>query len=133
MKKIPLLVLFVLACASLRAANYEYLVFTTTGGDITMKADGLKMTFSDGNLVAANNEETRTIALSSLSKFCFSDGTTGVENAPAATADEEAGVYNASGQLAGHVGNGTTVETLQLPKGVYIVKGKTQSRKLVVQ
>ncbi len=131
MKKTAFAILLMLACTASRADTYKYLVFSTTAGeDIAMTAEGMKITFSDGNLVADNGTETRTMALSELSHFCFSDTTTGISAATAERTAEAAEVYNVSGQRVGTVCGGGT---LSLPRGTYILKSGDGTKKLVVK
>ncbi len=137
MRKIAFIFLLALTCnAAANAETYEYLVFTTAAGEVSMKAEGTKITFSDGNLIAKNAEDTQTLPLSSLSKFYFSDTAsntmTGIDEVSSAPIAEKADVYNISGQRIGSYSY-TEGETLPLPEGVYIVKGTSGTKKITVK
>ncbi len=131
MKKVVILFLLALTTVGLHAETYKYLVFTTTEGDIAMTAVGTQITFADGNLIAANGEETQTIALSSLTKFCFSNDVTGI-SAVSAQGLETVEVYSVSGQSMGRFSY-TAGTALPLGKGTYVVKGENGTKKIVVK
>lgn len=124
--------LLALTYSAAHAETYEYLVFTTSAGDIAMKAEGMKMTFSDGCLVAANGDETRSFALSDLSKFCFSNETTGVKTVSAGQGTEIVDVYTLSGQKLGRFPYGAGA-VLPLPQGTYIVRSDGTAKTIVVK
>ena len=68
------MMIFSLLCAlfqGVRAADYNYLVFTTNdGSEQAIVATGLSITLTDGNLVAATASETlASIPLASLQKM----------------------------------------------------------------
>ncbi|MCD7714413.1 MAG: T9SS type A sorting domain-containing protein [Prevotella sp.] len=131
MKKVVILFLLALTTVGLHAETYKYLVFTTAEGDIAMTAVGTQITFADGNLIAANGEETQTIALSSLTKFCFSNDVTGI-SAVSAQGLETVEVYSVSGQSMGRFSY-TAGTALPLSKGTYVVKGDNGTKKIVVK
>ncbi len=132
MKTAVLTLLLALPFCGVAADEYQYLVFTTAEGDVAMTAMGTHITFADGNLIAVNGDETQTIALSSLTKFCFSNETTGIAALPAVQGTETVEVYNAAGQSLGScilsVG-----ASLPLAKGIYIVKGESGTKKMIVK
>lgn len=128
MKKAIILFLFGALVGSVRAADYNYLVFTLTDGTTQAVASGsLTITFADGNLVAANGSSTlATIPLALVSKMEFSnDGTTAISTITVDTllTDQTAEVYDMSGR---RMPSGSS-----LPKGVYILK--TNGRTIKVQ
>ena len=127
MKKTIILTLLTFLTLGTRAGDYQYLVFTLTDGTTkAVTANGLTITFTDGNLVAASGGETlATLPLSSLTQMEFStDGTTGIEgiNADTLITDSATAIYDMNGR---QMPSGSA-----LPKGVYIVK--TQNRTLKV-
>ncbi|MCD8306277.1 MAG: T9SS type A sorting domain-containing protein [Prevotella sp.] len=132
MKKVAILFLLALTTVGLHAETYKYLVFTTAEGDIAMTAAGTQITFADGNLIAVNGEETQTIALSSLTKFCFSNDVTGIRAVVSAQGLETVEVYSVSGQSMGRFSY-TAGTTLPLGKGTYVVKGDNGTKKIVVK
>lgn len=150
MKKALVLAAFSLLFAKQAAAEvYPYMAFTLLDStEQYIGADGLKITFSNGNLCATQGTQTITVPLASLSGMHFASSTTGIEQqgaaAPAAkvtasngritvacTAASSVAVYNAWGvQLAATTlaaGQERTVAS-SLPKGVYavVINGKTQ-------
>jgi len=124
MKKIYLLLMMVMAGAqSLRAADYTYLTFETTdGAKASVEVSSLTITVSGNTLTAGS----QTFALSNLLKMYFSnaDETTAIEEITAETLDEAVDVYD----LQGH-----KVSKDQLRKGVYIVKSKSRTYKMMVK
>lgn len=124
MKKIYLLLMMVMAGAqSLRAADYTYLTFETTdGAKASVEVSSLTITVSGNTLTAGS----QTFALSNLLKMYFSnaDETTVIEEITAETLDEAVDVYD----LQGH-----KVSKDQLRKGIYIVKSKSRTYKMMVK
>jgi hypothetical protein len=124
MKKIYLLLMMAMAGAqSLRAADYTYLTFETTdGAKASVEVSSLTITVSGNTLTAGS----QTFALSNLLKMYFSnaDETTAIEEITAETLDEAVDVYD----LQGH-----KVSKDQLRKGIYIVKSKSRTYKMMVK
>jgi len=124
MKKIYLLLMMAMAGAqSLRAADYTYLTFETTdGAKASVEVSSLTITVSGNTLTAGS----QTFALFNLLKMYFSnaDETTAIEEITAETLDEAVDVYD----LQGH-----KVSKDQLRKGIYIVKSKSRTYKMMVK
>jgi hypothetical protein len=124
MKKIYLLLMMVMAGAqSLRAADYTYLTFETTdGAKASVEVSSLTITVSGNTLTVGS----QTFALSNLLKMYFSnaDETTAIEEITAETLDGAVDVY----ALQGH-----KVSKDQLRKGIYIVKSKSRTYKMMVK
>ena len=121
-----------LLCAlamGLRAADYTYLVFTTTGGTQTaVTAADLTITFSDGNMIAASGSETlATIALSDLASMEFSNETSGIETtiSDSLITDKETVIYDLNGRQM--------PQGAALPKGIYILKNSKRTIKMQVK
>lgn len=110
-----------------RAADYNYLVFTLNdGSEQTIVANGLNITFTDGNLVAATASETlATIPLATLQKMQFSESTTGISDLPTDGDDDIKAIYDLQGRMM-------PLDT-QLPKGTYIVKTSRRTIKVHVK
>ena len=104
--------------------TYPYLTFEMTDGvKVSVPVESLTLTISGTSLTAG--EETFT--LSNLSKMYFSttdESTTGIEEITSATLDEAADIYD----LQGH-----KVSKEQMKKGVYIVKTKNRTYKMIVK
>ena len=104
--------------------TYPYLTFEMTDGvKVSVPVESLTLTISGTSLTAG--EETFT--LSNLSKMYFSttdESTTGIEEITNAVLDEAADIYD----LQGH-----KVSKEQMKKGVYIVKTKNRTYKMIVR
>ena len=123
MKRIVLLLMAVVVL-SMQAADYTYLTFETTdGAKASVAVENLTITISGTTLTAG----TQTFTLSNLAKMYFStsdESTTGIEEITSATLDEATDIYD----LQGH-----KVSKTQMCKGVYIVKTKSKTFKMVVK
>ena len=107
----------------MQADDYAYLTFETTDGEkASVAVSSLTLTIS-GNTLTAGSE---TFIISNLSKMYFSnsDETTGIEEITTATLDESTDIYD----LQGH-----KVTKAQMKRGVYIVKTKSRTYKMVVK
>ena len=124
MKRIVLLLMAVVVVLSMQAADYTYLTFETTdGAKASVAVENLTITVSGTTLTAG----TQTFILSNLAKMYFStsdESTTGIEEITSATLDEATDIYD----LQGH-----KVSKAQMCKGVYIVKTKSKTFKMVVK
>ena len=106
-----------------QAEDYTYLTFETTdGAKASVAVADLTLTISGTTLTAG----TQSFTLSNLSKMYFSntDETTGIEAITSATLDEDTDIYD----LQGH-----KVTKAQMQKGVYIVKTKNRTYKIVMK
>lgn len=105
-------------------SDYTYLTFETTdGAKASVYVSDLTLTISGTTLTAG----TQTFTLSNLSKMYFStsdESTTGIESISIETLDEATDIYD----LQGH-----KVTKAQMRKGVYIVKAKNKTYKMVVK
>ena len=112
------------AALTTQAADYPYLTFVTTDGDkASVSVSSLTLTVSGTTLTAGSQSFT----LSNLSKMYFStsdETTTGIEEITNAALDEATDIYD----LQGH-----KVTKEQMRKGVYIVKTKNRTYKIVVR
>ena len=105
--------------------DYSYLTFETTdGAKASVSVEGLTLSIS-GTTLTTNSQ---SFTLSNLSKMYFSTTdettTTGIENISIETLDEATDIYD----LQGH-----KVTKAQMKKGVYIVKTKNKTYKMVVK
>ena len=124
MKKLVVFLTMMMGMLAIHAADYTYLTFETT--------DGAKASVSVGNLTLSISGTTLTVGsqsftLSNLSKMYFStsdETTTGIEEIINAALDEATDIYD----LQGH-----KVTKEQMRKGVYIVKTKNRTYKIVVR
>ncbi len=132
-----------------QAEFYPYLVFTQLDNtEQSISVDGLKITFSDGNLCATQGSQTLTLPLTALSGMHFATSPTGIEAVSTQNATTKASIkgrqisvtttepasvtiYNAWGmQLAATTlsAGETRLVTDALPTGIYavVINGKTQ-------
>ncbi len=102
---------------------YTYLTFEMTDGTkVSVATSSLTLTFSGNTLTVG----AQTFTLSNLSKMYFStsnESTTGIEEM-ATLDDENAEIYD----LQGH-----QIQKEQMRKGVYIIKTKNRTRKILVK
>lgn len=133
MKKILSLVAFIVTfSANAFADDYQYLTFQKTDGtSLSVTAEGLKITFADGNLVATQGGETTTIALTDLNKMYFSSEKTAIktiDNDQTVTGSAE--VYDLQGR---RINGQWSADNVSLPRGIYIVKQGNRSQKVIVK
>lgn len=123
---------FFVAAASVTADDFAlpYLVLKqTTGTQTTLDVENLEITFSDGQLIAKNGTETKTINLSELASMQFSAIGSGLIDALQTPSQPEwQQVFDLSGRRAMKRPDGT------LPKGIYVVrKGDGSTQKFFVK
>ena len=102
---------------------YNFLTFEMTdGAKVSVAISSLTLTINGNTLTAGS----QTFTLSNLSKMYFSntDETTGIEETTSATLEEAAEIYD----LQGH-----RIAKEQMTKGVYIVKTKSKTQKILVK
>lgn len=102
---------------------YTYLTFETTdGAKVSVPVASLTLTVSGQTLTAG----TQSFPLSNLTKMYFSTGdeTTGIEVITSTDLDDAADIYD----LQGH-----KVSKSQMHRGVYIVKSKSRTYKMIVK
>lgn len=124
MKKIFILLTVLVTTLTVQAEGYTYLTFETTdGAKASVSVENLTLTISGTTLTAGSQQFT----LSNLSKMYFStsdETATGIEEITSASIEEATEIYD----LQGH-----KVSKEQMRKGVYIVKTKSRTYKMVVR
>ncbi|MBP5776472.1 MAG: hypothetical protein J6W56_02865 [Prevotella sp.] len=124
MKRIILFLTMLVGTLTAQAGDYTYLTFETTdGAKASVSVEGLTLSISGTTLTAGEQSFT----LTNLSKMYFSttdETTTGIEEITNATLDEATDIYD----LQGH-----KVSKEQMHRGVYIVKTKQGTYKMVVK
>ena len=123
MKKMVLMMMALVGALSMQAEEYTYLTFETTDGTkASVAISSLTLTISGKTMTAGS----QTFVLSNLSKMYFSntDETTGIEEITSETLGEATDIYD----LQGH-----QVTKDQMKRGVYIVKTKTKTYKMIVK
>lgn len=123
MKKIVIIMMALVGALTVQAEEYAYLTFETTdGAKASVDVSSLTLTVSGNTLTAGS----QTFTLSNLSKMYLSNTseTTAIEEITTATLDEAADIYD----LQGH-----KVTKEQMKRGVYIVKTKSKTYKMIVK
>ncbi len=124
MKKIILFMTMMVGVLTAHADSYTFLTFETTdGAKASVSVSDLTLTISGTTLTAGSQSFT----LTNLSKMYFStsdETTTGISEVMKADLDEATDIYD----LQGH-----KVTKAQMRRGVYIVKTKDRTYKMVVR
>ena len=126
MKKYVLLLMAWVGTLTIQADNYTYLTFETTdGAKASVAVESLRLSISGTTLTAGS----QTFTLSNLSKMYFSttdETTTGISEELSVNSEEYATAtfYDLHGKV---------VDKSQLSKGVYIVKTKQGTHKIVLR
>lgn len=123
MKTIILLLTILVGTLTAQADNYTYLTFETTdGAKVSIGIENLTLNISGTTLIVGSQQFT----LSNLSKMYFSttDETTSIKEISSTTLDETIGIYDLQGKK---------VSKAQMHGGVYIVKTKNRTYKMVVK
>ena len=132
-----LFIIFILCAAfglSVQAGDYTYLAFRCNDGtEISLSVSNLKITFSNGQLVAVNSETNQTFSLSDLNKMYFTNSAiTNIEEFLPTDFDSEVEIFTTSGVSKGRFDNpNQAIQTLT--KGVYIVKQSEKTYKIAVK
>jgi len=123
------------------AATYDYLTFNLVDGTArALSAQGVKVTYDDGNVVAVNGTDVLTLPLSDVLSMQFTDNLpAGVETIQDAgnivsvqqgkirvmsTTDTSVTIMDFAGVVvdAFHTVSGCVTESKKLPSGIYVVK-----------
>lgn len=132
MKSFILGILMTVGTLPTMAGNYPYLTFELTDGTkVSVSVSSLTLTVNGTTLKAGS----QTFTISNLSKMYFSstDETSGVTAIDELTADDFEGkeIYDLNGhKIELQI---TNYELPKLPRGVYIVKSKNKTCKIVVK
>ena len=127
MKSFILGILMTVGTLPTMAGNYPYLTFELTdGAKVSVSVTSLSLSFN-GNTLKAGSQ---TFTVSNLSKMYFSstDETNG-----GATAIEELTADDLEGKEIYDLNGHRLASDAQLPRGVYIVKSKNKTCKIVVR
>ena len=132
MKSFILGILMMVGTLPTMAGNYPYLTFELTDGTkVSVSVSSLTLTVNGTTLKAGS----QTFTISNLSKMYFSstDETSGATAIDELTADDLEGkeIYDLNGhKIELQI---TNYELPKLPRGVYIVKSKNKTCKIVVK
>ena len=126
MKKIVLFLTMMVGVLTAHADSYTYLTFETTdGAKASLSVEGLTLSISGTTLTAG----AQSFTLTNLSKMYFStsdETATGISEELRVNSEEFASAtfYDLHGKM---------VDKSQLSKGIYIVKTKSRTYKMVVR
>ena len=137
-KTIILTLLCIVSSMSMRAADYQYLVFTMNNGStLAVTATDLTISFANDNLIATSaNETLATLPLATLTSMEFSNdnATTAINAASADGAvlninsiitDANTAIYDMQGRMM--------PQGSALPKGTYVVKNNNRTIKVNIR
>ena len=127
MKSFILGILMMIGTLPAMAGNYPYLTFELTdGAKVSVSVSSLSLSVNGNTLKAG----AQTFTISNLSKMYFSsaDETTG-----GSTAIEELSTDDLEGKEIYDLNGHKLDSDAQLPRGVYIVKSKNKTCKIVVR
>ena len=132
MRKLFVLLTVMTAGLQLWAEDYTYLtVEKSDGTTTTMTANGLTITFADGQFHATNGTESWTLPLNSLSKMYFSN-TDAISQSLSEAEEDEVTVYSTSGIAIGKF-NSIEEAKSQLNKGVYVIRSSSRTIKISIK
>lgn len=137
-KTIILTLLCIVSSISMRAADYQYLVFTMNNGStLAVTATDLTISFANDNLIATSGNETlATLPLATLASMEFSNdnGTTAINvvstdravlDVNSIITDANTAIYDMQGRMM--------PQDSALPKGTYIVKNNNRTIKVNIR
>lgn len=132
MKKIFILLCCVVFCSPMVADDYNYLnIATTDGTETSLSVSNLKITYSNGMLVATNGDGTQSFTLTDVSKMYFSSTSTGISELGTVSEDGAVTVYTVAGVKLGVFENVDEAQR-QLKSGIYLFKSKSKTFKTIV-
>ena len=124
MRKVLLSLILMMGALAANADSYTYLTFELTDGSkASVSVSSVSLNFSGTTLTVGNE----TYTLTNLSKMYFTTSdqtTTGIESVTTETLNEAAEIFDL---------NGHKVQKAEMKKGIYIVKTKTGTHKMVVR
>ncbi len=132
MRKLLAIALLALVFLPMKAGDYKYLVMQTTSGELTfLSTEQLTMTIEDGQLTAKSTAAGQAFTLSDLDRMYFSTTANSISNATIPH-NAEGEIFTATGARIGKYKNLTTA-CKTLKKGIYIVKTKSSTHKIIVK
>lgn len=132
-----LLITLVISAAfghSVQAGDFTYLTFRSIDGtEISFSVSQLKITFSNGQLVAENSETNQTISLSDLNKMYFTNSAvTNIEEAQPVEGEADVEIFTTAGVSMGRFSSLNQAKQA-LSMGVYIVKQSDRTYKIAIK
>ena len=129
------LILLVMASTVLAiAGDYIYLTLRTAdGGETPMAVDKLRLTVSNGQLVATNSDGSVTFPLNELRVMYFSNNASGISTDIVSVPNDGAvEVYTTGGVLVGRYDSLVEAKGT-LKRGIYVMKTNDKTFKIVLQ
>ena len=133
MKKLGMVILWLVCAVIAQAADYPYLVFTNTAGTTTsLSVSNMTLTVNGSELSVTNAEGTQAFTLTDLAEMQFSkDGSiTAIENV--IDGEKAVEVYSVTGVSLGSYGSLYEAAGI-LPTGAYVIKQGGKSQTVVVR
>ena len=138
MKKMFLPIALTMGCLAAQAYEYPYLTVRKADGTaVSLAVESLVITFSDGQLVAANSDGTTTLPVVELSKMLFESSPTDIITAIDAStlntgSDTGVEVYSTGGMFLGRF-NSTEQACNQMLPGIYMMRQNGKTKKIAVK
>ena len=139
----PCVFVCALLCSAMASAQtYSYLTLRKASGEEqSLAIEGLKITFSDGNLVAANREKTTIVPLSEMGRLYFSATPTSIASASRELESPSARIVNGRLQVEAPAGtlvavygmDGRRMPLEGLQRGIYVVKVGSKTLKVIAR
>lgn len=133
MRRFAIALLLTAFISSASAYDYPYLVFQNSDfTETAVSVESLTLIISGSQIIATNNDGSQSFTLSDLNKMEFSTTTTEVSDADAEESDPHVEIYNLTGI---HLGGFDNIDsaTASLQRGIYIVKGVSETYKIAVR
>ncbi len=133
MRRFAIALLLTAFISSASAYDYPYLVFQNSDfTETAVSVESLTLIISGSQIIATNNDGSQSFTLSDLNKMEFSTTTTEVSDADAEESDPHVEIYNLTGI---HLGGFDNIDsaTASLQRGIYIVKGVSETYKIAVK
>lgn len=133
MKKIFTLIAAAAIAAAASAADYSHLVLRLTdGSETTVKASGTRFNIADGQLTVSHADGSSVFALTDLASMAFINDPASIEAIE--TSDcTEVDVYTTAGIHVGRYASPTEARRAIDAAGVYIIKGKNATAKMLIR
>lgn len=133
MRRFAIALLLTAFISSASAYDYPYLVFQNSDfTETAVSVESLTLIISGSQIIATNNDGSQSFTLSDLNKMEFSTTTTNVTENTTDESDPHVEIYNLTGI---HLGGFDNIDsaTASLQRGIYIVKGVSETYKIAVR
>ena len=133
-KRFPFLIFACLSGVMAHADTYPYLSFQKADGTVvSMDAESLTMTFSDGKLVVSNGSDAQTFTVAELSAMYFSAAdATAIKDVSITASDGAVEAFDLQGVSLGKYSDIRSLKE-KVKAGVYVVKANGKTRKITIK